>query len=207
MLMWAMSDRTLPRSLRMMEGFGVHTFRLVNEAGKSPSCKFHWKPKLGMQSVVWDEAVKMHGADPDFHRRDLYDAIDTGDFPEWELGVQTLRRGVRRRVRLRRARRDQAHPRGGAARPDRRADGARPQSGQLLRRDRAGRLLHVEHRAGHRLLERSAAAGPALLLSRHAEVAAGDDQLPPAADQRAQVCPSPISSATATCRRSCSRSA
>ena len=88
MIMWVMSDRAIPRSLRFMEGFGVHTFRLVNEAGESTYVKFHWKPKAGMQSVVWDEAVKINGADPDFHRRDLWNAISAGDFPEWELGVQ-----------------------------------------------------------------------------------------------------------------------
>ena len=88
MLMWAMSDRAIPRSLRFMEGFGVHTFRLVNADGRSTFVKFHWKPKLGMQSVVWDEAVKINGADPDFHRRDLWDAIQSGAFPEWELGLQ-----------------------------------------------------------------------------------------------------------------------
>lgn len=88
MIMWAMSDRTIPRSLRMMEGFGVHTFRLVNAKGKSTFVKFHWKPKLGVQSTVWDEALKLQAADNDFHRRDLYDAIENGDFPEWELGLQ-----------------------------------------------------------------------------------------------------------------------
>ena len=88
MLMWAMSDRAIPRSFRMMEGFGVHTFRLLNEEGKSTFVKFHWRPKLGMQSVVWDEAVKISGADPDFHRRDLWNAINQGNFPEWEFGVQ-----------------------------------------------------------------------------------------------------------------------
>ena len=88
MALWIMSDRTIPRSLRFMEGFGVHTFRLVNEAGKSTFVKFHWKPKQGLQSVVWNEAVKINGADPDFHRRDLWDAIQAGDFPEWELGMQ-----------------------------------------------------------------------------------------------------------------------
>lgn len=88
MIMWAMSDRTLPRSLRMIEGFGVHTFRLVNAAGKSTFVKFHWKPKLGLQSTVWDETVKIAGADPDYHRRDLFEAIERGDFPEWELGLQ-----------------------------------------------------------------------------------------------------------------------
>ncbi|MFN8026088.1 MAG: catalase [Acidimicrobiia bacterium] len=88
MLMWAMSDRAIPRSFRFMEGFGVHTFRFVNSDGRSTFVKFHWKPKLGMQSVLWDEALKINGADPDFHRRDLWDAISTGAFPEWELGVQ-----------------------------------------------------------------------------------------------------------------------
>ena len=90
MLMWIMSDRTIPRSLRMMEGFGVHSFRLINEAGKSSYVKFHWRPKLGLQSVVWDEALKINGADPDFHRRDLWDAIDSGAFPEFELSVQVF---------------------------------------------------------------------------------------------------------------------
>ncbi len=88
MLLWVMSDRAIPRSLRMMQGFGVHTFRLVNEAGNSVFCKFHWNPVAGTHSVTWDEAVKINGADPDFHRRDLWDAIESGAFPEWELGVQ-----------------------------------------------------------------------------------------------------------------------
>jgi catalase len=107
LVMWAMSDRTLPRSLRTMEGFGIHTvrisahrcvraqehsiqFRLVNAAGKSTFVKFHWKPKQGVQSQVWDEAVKTAGADADYHRRDLYQAIMRGDFPEWELGIQAF---------------------------------------------------------------------------------------------------------------------
>jgi catalase len=90
MLMWAMSDRAIPRSFRFMEGFGVHTFRLVDASGRSTFVKFHWKPTLGMQSVVWDEAVKLNGADPDFHRRDLWDAITAGDYPEWELGIQAF---------------------------------------------------------------------------------------------------------------------
>jgi len=88
MIMWIMSDRTIPRSLRTIEGFGVHTFRLVDADGASTFVKFHWKPKQGLQSVAWNEAVKINGADPDFHRRDLWDAINAGDFPEWELGVQ-----------------------------------------------------------------------------------------------------------------------
>lgn len=89
-LMWVMSDRGIPRSLRMMEGFGVHTFRFVTASGESSYVKFHWKPKLGVQSVVWNEAVKINGADPDYHRRDLWNAIEAGDFPEWELGVQVF---------------------------------------------------------------------------------------------------------------------
>jgi catalase len=88
MLMWVMSDRGIPRSYSTMEGFGVHTFRLVNDAGKSVFCKFHWNPKAGTHSMVWDEAVKVSGADPDFHRRDLWDRIESGTYPEWELGLQ-----------------------------------------------------------------------------------------------------------------------
>ena len=90
MIMWAMSDRAIPRSLRMIEGFGVNTFRLLNEKGEPTFVKFHWRPKLGTQSTCWDEAVKIAGADPDYHRRDLYEAIANGDFPEWEFGVQLL---------------------------------------------------------------------------------------------------------------------
>jgi catalase len=88
MIMWAMSDRAIPRSLRMMEGFGVHSFRLLNAEGKSIFVKFHWRPKLGLQSTLWDEACKLAGADPDFHRRDLFESIQNGDFPEWQLAVQ-----------------------------------------------------------------------------------------------------------------------
>ena len=88
MVMWIMSDRTLPRSLRMIEGFGIHSFRLINEAGESTFVKFHWRPKLGLQSTIWDETVKICGADQDFHRRDMFDAIASGNFPEWEFAVQ-----------------------------------------------------------------------------------------------------------------------
>lgn len=90
MIMWAMSDRGIPRSLRMMEGFGVHTFRLINDKNKSTFVKFHWKPLLGVHSVLWDEAQKISGKDSDFHRRDLWEAIESGAFPEWELGVQLI---------------------------------------------------------------------------------------------------------------------
>ncbi|WP_420798779.1 catalase [Geothrix edaphica] len=88
MVMWIMSDRTLPRSLRMIEGFGVHSFRLLNAAGDSTFVKFHWRPKLGLQATTWNETVKLAGADPDFHRRDMFEAISSGAFPEWELAVQ-----------------------------------------------------------------------------------------------------------------------
>lgn len=90
MIMWAMSDRAIPRSLRMMEGFGVHTFRFINAAGKSSFVKFHWKPLLGIHAVAWDEATRISGKDPDFHRRDLWEAIESGAFPEWEFGVQII---------------------------------------------------------------------------------------------------------------------
>lgn len=90
MIMWVMSDRGIPRSLRMIEGFGVHTFRFINAEGVSRFVKFHWRPTIGSAAVVWDEAVKINGADQDFHRRDLWEAIERGDFPEWELGVQVI---------------------------------------------------------------------------------------------------------------------
>jgi catalase len=90
MIMWAMSDRAIPRSFRMMEGFGVHTFKLVDATGAARFVKFHWKPLLGVHSLLWDEAVKISGKDPDFHRRDLWEAIEAGAFPEWELGLQII---------------------------------------------------------------------------------------------------------------------
>jgi len=88
MIMWAMSDRTIPRSLRTIEGFGVHSFRLLDKDGQSTFVKFHWRPVLGIQSTVWDEALKLQAADNDFHRRDLFEAIEAGAFPAWDLGVQ-----------------------------------------------------------------------------------------------------------------------
>ena len=90
MVMWQMSDRAIPRSLRMMEGFGVHTFRLINSKNESNFVKFHWKPLLGVHSVAWDEAQNISGKDPDFHRRDLWESIEAGSFPEWELGFQII---------------------------------------------------------------------------------------------------------------------
>ena len=90
MVIWAMSDRAIPKSLRTMEGFGIHTFRLINTEGKASFVKFHWKPKQGVCSLVWDEAQKLAGKDTDYHRRDLWEAIEMGDYPEWELGVQIV---------------------------------------------------------------------------------------------------------------------
>jgi catalase len=90
MIMWVMSDRAIPRSFRMMEGFGVHTFRLVDQKNTARFAKFHWKPRLGVHSVLWDEALKISGKDPDFHRRDLWEAIAAGAYPEWELGLQII---------------------------------------------------------------------------------------------------------------------
>ncbi len=90
MLMWVMSDRAIPRSYRMMQGFGVHTFRLVDAAGQSRFCKFHWTPAAGAHSLAWDEAVKISGCDPDFHRRDLWEAIEAGNYPQWTLGLQVF---------------------------------------------------------------------------------------------------------------------
>ncbi|MEU9169601.1 catalase [Streptomyces sp. NPDC048420] len=89
-IMWLMSDRAIPRSYRMMQGFGVHTFRFVNAEGRGTFVKFHWKPRLGSHSLVWDEAQECQGRDPDFNRRDLWDAIEAGEYPEWELGVQLV---------------------------------------------------------------------------------------------------------------------
>ena len=116
-----MSDRAIPRSFRFMEGFGVHTFRFVNARGTSTFVKFHWKPKQGMQSVLWDEAVKINGADPDFHRRDLWDAIQHGDFPEWELGIQRFDDDFADEFDFDVLDPDQAHPRRGACRSSRSA--------------------------------------------------------------------------------------
>ncbi len=192
MVMWTMSDRAIPRSFRFMEGFGVHTFRFVNAAGESTFVKFHWKPKLGMQSVVWNEAVKINGADPDFHRRDLWDAIQSGDFPEWELGVQLFDEDFadafefdildatkiipEEQVPVRRV---------GRAR-------ARPDGRQLLRRDRAGCLLHAERGARDRLHQRSTAPGTQLLLSRHSAQAPRRPELHPPPRQRAEVSRRPL---------------
>ncbi len=187
MLMWIMSDRAIPRSLRMMEGFGIHTFRLVNEAGKSTYVKFHWRPKLGMQSLIWDEALKINGADPDYHRRDLWNAIDSGDFPEWELAVQLFNEDFAKKFDFDVLDASKIIPEELVPLRVIGPHGARPQPRQLLCRNRTGRLLSDARGAGHRLHQRSAAARPAVLLSRHADDAAGRSQFRRDPDQPAQV--------------------
>ncbi len=129
MIMWVMSDRAIPRSFRMMEGFGVHTFRFVNANGVSRFVKFHWKPLLGMHSVAWDEAQKISGKDPDFLRRDLWEAIEQGNSRRVRARRADRRGGARARLRLRSPRSDQAHPRGARARRARGPARPEPQSG------------------------------------------------------------------------------
>ena len=124
MVMWQMSDRTIPRSFVTMEGFGIHTFRLIDAAGKNTFVKFHWKPKQGLQSQIWDEAVKTAGADPDFQRRDLFERLDRGDYPEWELGIQAFDEETANGLDFDVARFDQDHSRGDRARHGDRPDGA-----------------------------------------------------------------------------------
>ena len=182
MLMWVMSDRAIPRSLTMMEGFGVHTFRLVNAEGVSRFVKFHWKPLKGVCSLVWEEATLISGKDPDFNRRDLYEAIEARQLSRMGARPADRRGGGRAQVRLRPARPHQAHPRGAGAGDQGRQDDLEPQPGQFLRRDRAGRLPYRPRRAGHRLHQRPAAAGPSVLLHRH-PAAPRRPQLPRAPDQ------------------------
>jgi catalase len=133
MQMWVMSDRAIPRSYRMMQGFGVHTFRLVNERGDSVFVKFHWNPRAGTHSLDWDEAVKISGADPDFHRRDLWEAIEAAPIPSGSSGLQIFTEEQAEKVQLRRAGSDQDRARGTGAGAHRRPHGAQSQSGQLLR--------------------------------------------------------------------------
>ena len=142
MLMWAMSDRAIPRSYRTMEGFGVHTFRLVDADGTTTLVKFHWKPVAGVHRLVWEEAQKLGGVDPDFHRRDLHDAIGPAPFPQWELGIQVMPdtedqtfEGIDLLDPTKLVPEELAPCTVGHADP-------RPQPDELLRRDRAGRLPH-----------------------------------------------------------------
>ena len=187
MIMWIMSDRTIPRSFRFMEGFGVHTFRLVNAEGKSTFVKFHWKPKQGLQSVVWNEAVKINGADPDFHRRDLWDAIEAGDFPEWELGLQLFDEAFAEKFDFDVLDATKLIPEEevpirlvGRLVLDRRVDNFFAETEQVA-------FCTQNIVPGDRLQQRPAAAGAQLLLSRHADQAAGRPELHAHPDQRAEV--------------------
>ena len=173
MVAWIMSDRTIPRSLRMMEGFGVHTFRMINAKGESKFVKFHWRPTIGAASVVWDEAVKINGADPDFHRRDMWDAIEGGNFPEWELGFQVFDQKMADSLDF-----DVLDPTKiipeeiiplrmiGKMVLNRNVD-------NFIAETETGRLLPCKYSAGHRLHERSIIARPAVLVSRHANFPPG----------------------------------
>ena len=185
MLMWAMSDRAIPRSYRTMQGFGVHTYRLVNAARRVAFRQVPLDAAAGTHSLVWDEAVKISGADPDFHRRDLWEAIEAGAYPEYELGSPDLHRGTGRGIHFRRARRDEDRARGAGAGHAGRPAGAQPQSGQLLRRNRAGRVLRRARRPRDRLLERPAARRPHPFLRGHADLAARRPELSRDPDQRA----------------------
>ncbi len=187
MIMWIMSDRAIPRSFRFMEGFGVHTFRLVNAEEESTFVKFHWKPKLGLQSVLWNEAVKINGADPDFHRRDLWTAIQTGNFPEWELQFQLFDEDFADSFRVRCSRSDQAHPGRAVAADPCRPAGSGPDAGQFLRRDRASCVHDAKRSARHRFFQRSTAARPQFLLSRYPAQTARQPQLHAYSDQCAEM--------------------
>ncbi len=172
MVMWAMSDRGIPRSYRTMQGFGVHTFRLVNANGEAVLVKFHWTPVAGTHSLDWDEAVRINGADPDFHRRDLWEAIEGGAFPEYLLQIQTFSEEQAEAFSFDVLDATKIVPEETRAAAHGGPPGAEPQPRQLLRRDRADRLLHAARGARHRLHERPAAAGPQLLLPRHAALRA-----------------------------------
>ncbi len=165
MLMWAMSDRTIPRSLRHIEGFGVHTFRLVNARDESTFVKFHWRPSVGAASTLWDEAVKIAGADPDYTRRDLWESIDKGDFPEWTLSIQAFDQETADKLDF-----DILDPT--KIIPEEIIP-LTPIGRMVLNQNPVNFFAETEqiafhpghHRAGHRLHARSAAAGPAVLLS------------------------------------------
>jgi len=158
MVMWIMSDRTIPRSLRMIEGFGVHSFRLLNENGESTFVKFHWRPKLGLQSTIWDEAVKIAGADPDFHRRDMFEQ-SSRRLSGVGAGGTVVHAGRGRPVPLRSPRCHQADSGRIGATASNRTHGAGSVAGQFFRRNGTGRFLPGEHRTRHRFLERPAVAG------------------------------------------------
>ena len=178
MIFWVMSDRALPRSFRMMEGFGVHTFRLVDAEGNWRFVKFHWKPVLGLHAVLWDEAQKISGKDPDFHRRDLWEAIESGMYPEWELGLQVVEAQDEHEFDF-----DLLDPT--KLIPEELIP-VQPVGRLTLNRNpdnffaetRAGRVSRRKPRARHRCDERSAAASAAVLVLGHAVDPPGWSQLP-----------------------------
>ena len=160
---WILSDRAIPRSFRMMQGFGVHTFRLINAEGKSTFVKYHWTPHLGTHSLVWDEALKLAGQDPDFHRRDLWDAIEAGAYPKWELGVQLIKEEDEHKFDFdlldstKVNRREEVllspdYPRGSRPRTEHWYPYPQCQPGRLLYRGRASRILYSAHRTRNGLL-------------------------------------------------------
>ncbi len=173
MQMWVMSDRAIPRSYRMMQGFGVHTFRFVNQAGESTFVKFHWTPLAGTHSLDWDEAVKINGADSDFHRRDLWEAIEAGAFPEYELQVQLFSEKQADKFSFDVLDSTKLIPEELVPLKTVGRMVLNRNPGQFLRRDRTSRLLHGARRARHRLLQRSAARRPYSFLCGHADHAAG----------------------------------
>jgi catalase len=182
-IFWAMSDRAVPRSFRMMEGFGVHTFRFINEAGESNFVKFHWKPLLGLHSVLWDEATRISGKDPDFHRRDLWEAIEAGAYPEWEFGVQIVPEADEHKFEFDLLDPTKIHSRRIGARPAHRENGLKPQSRQLFRRNRTGRFSSRAYRSRHRFYQRPALARAFVFLPRHAIIAFGRPEFSRDSDQ------------------------
>ena len=203
MLMWAMSDRAIPRSYRMMQGFGVHTFRFVNAEGESHFVKFHWHPLAGTHSLDWDEAVKISGADPDFHRRDLWEAIESGAYPEYELGVQIFTEEQAEKFSFDVLDATKIVPEELVP--------VQPIGKMVLNRNPDNFFAETEQVAfcaahivpGHRLHQRPAARGPHPFVRRHADLAARRTELPRDPDQRAGRRKCTTTSATAcTARRS-----
>ena len=185
MLMWVMSDRAIPRSYRTMQGFGVHTYRFVNAQGASVFVKFHWNPRAGTHSLVWDEAVKISGADPDFHRRDLWEAIENGAYPEWELAVQVFSEEQAEAFSFDVLDATKIVPEELVP--------LRPIGRMVLNRNPDNFFAETEQVAfctanvvpGIDFSNDPLLAGPHPLLRRHADLAAGRPELPRTADQRA----------------------
>jgi hypothetical protein len=184
MIMWVLSDRAIPRSYRMMEGFGVHTFRFINEQGKAASSSSTGSRCSGVHSLVWDEAQKISGKDPDFHRRDLWEAIEMGDYPEWELGVQIVEEEDEHEFDFDLLDATKIIPE--ELVPVRRIGKMTLNRNPTTSSPRPSRWRSTRaRRAGHRLHQRSAAAGAAVLVPRHAAHPPGRAELPRDPDQPA----------------------